>query len=123
MADGFGRDEVRDDMKQSNTSEGGVQLGGGAGGSDVGAGGGSSGGGGYGNDQNSQNHRDQSQGESTSADARQSRGERFDELSGGGRGPESVSYDKVRDGTPGDEYEEERRTDAERGGSEAESEG
>ena len=122
MAEGFDRDEVRDDMKQSNTSEGGAQLGGAAQASDVGAGG-SSGGGGYGNDQNSQNHRDQSQGESTPADAYQSRGERFDELSGGGRGPESVSYDKVRDGTPGDEYEEERRAGAGRGESEAESEG
>jgi hypothetical protein len=96
--DGFDRGEVRGDLKQDNSLEGGSQAGGGPGASDMAAPGGSSGTGGYGNDQNSQNHQGQGQGASTPADPGQSRGERFDEMQGGGRGAESVSFDKARDG-------------------------
>ena len=96
MGDGFDRDEVRDELKQSNTAEGGRQVGGGPGPTDMGAGGGSSGGGGYGNDQNAQNQQGQGQDERASAsESGLSRGERFDEEQGGGRGPESVSADEV----------------------------
>lgn len=37
------------------------------------------------------------------AERGQSRGERYDEQSGGGRGPESVSFDRERDGALPDE--------------------
>ena len=121
MGDGFDRDEVRDDLRQSNTSEGGRQLGGGAGASDMGAGGGSSGSGGYGGDQNAQNQQGQGQGERTEApDRAQSRGERFDEQAGGGRGADSVSFDRDRDGF--DEFGEDQREHQDRGQSAAEDE-
>src|SRR3954464_5620978 len=80
----------------------GGQAGGGAGPSDVSNAGGSSGTGGYGSSQNVVNHQDQQAragqpglagGESTPALQAQSRGERYDEEQGGGRGPESVSLD------------------------------
>jgi hypothetical protein len=120
MADGFDRDEIRDDMKQAGSGEGGRQLGGGPGASDMAAPGGSSGTGGYGNDQNSQNHQGQGQGERTTApDPGQSRGERFDEMQGGGRGAESVSFDKERDG---DDFAEDQQAHQDRGQGVAEEE-
>ena len=122
MGDGVDRQEVRDDLKQRNTGEGGRQLGGGPGASDTGAGGGSSGSGGYGNDQNAQNQQAQGQSERTAApDPGQSRGERFDEMAGGGRSADSVSFDKARDG--GDDLEEDQRAHQDRGQSAAEGEG
>ena len=121
MDDGFDRQEVRDDLKQRSGAASGRQLGGGPGPSDMGAGGGSSGGGGYGNDQNTQNQQAQGQGGRTAApDPGQSRGERFDELSGGGRGADSVSPDRERDGL--DEFGEDQREHQDRGQSAAEDE-
>jgi hypothetical protein len=73
---------------------GGSQLGGGPTQSDMAAPGGSSGTGGYGKDQQSASHQGQAQG-ATGHDERQSRGERYDEEQGGGRGPESISSDEV----------------------------
>jgi hypothetical protein len=73
---------------------GGAQLGGGAVPSDNAAPGGSSGTGGYGNDQQSVSHQGQDTG-ATGHDERQSRGERFDEEQGGGRGPDSISDDRI----------------------------
>ena len=72
----------------------GNQLGGGPSQSDNAAAGGSSGTGGYGKDQQSAAHQGQAQGAS-GHDEHQSRGERFDEEQGGGRGPESISADEV----------------------------
>lgn len=72
----------------------GNQLGGGPTQSDNAAPGGSSGTGGYGKDQQSEANQGQAQG-ATGHDEQQSRGERFDEEQGGGRGPESVSADEV----------------------------
>src|SRR4051812_5453697 len=80
------------------------QAGGGPGPSDVSNAGGSSGTGGYGRSQNVANHQGQQAqpgqaglagGRPTASDAApgQSRGERYDEEQGGGRGPESVSLD------------------------------
>ena len=121
MGDGVDRQDIRDDLKQRNTGEGGHQLGGGPGASDTGAGGGSSGSGGYGNDQNAQNQQGQGQGERTTApDGRQSRGERFDEMAGGGRGADSVSFDPERDGA--DEFAQDQREHQDRGQSEADDE-
>jgi hypothetical protein len=125
MDDGFDRQEVRDDLGQNNTGEGGRQLGGGPGASDIGAGGGSSGSGGYGNDQNAQNQQGQGQGERTTApDPGQSRGERFDEMAGGGRGADSVSFDRERDagGGTAEEFEADQRAHQDRGQTEAEDE-
>jgi len=119
MDDGFDRQEVRDDQKQSNRSEGGGTIGGGPGASDMGAGGGSSGSGGYGNAQNQQNHQGQSDQSDRAAEPGQSRGERFDEMSGGGRGAESVSFDKERDG---DDFAEDQQAHQDRGQSEAQDE-
>ena len=68
------------------------QMGGGAAEADLDTGGGSSGAGGYGNAQNQQNHQGQ-QGQASygnSGEATQSRGERFDEMQGGGRAADSV---------------------------------
>ena len=72
----------------------GAQQGGGPSQSDMAAPGGSSGTGGYGNDQQSQNHQGQETG-AVGHDEGQSRGERFDEEQGGGRGSESISDDRV----------------------------
>jgi hypothetical protein len=72
----------------------GNQLGGGPTQSDNANPGGSSGTGGYGKDQQSAGHQGQAQG-ATGHDERQSRGERFDEEQGGGRGPESISSGEV----------------------------
>jgi hypothetical protein len=73
---------------------GGSQLGGGPTQSDMANPGGSSGAGGYGKDQQSASHQGQDTG-ATGHDERQSRGERFDEEQGGGRGPDSISSDEV----------------------------
>jgi hypothetical protein len=73
---------------------GGTQMGGGPSQSDNANPGGSSGTGGYGNDQQSQSHQGQAQGD-VGHDEQQSRGERFDEEQGGGRGSESISSDQV----------------------------
>ena len=70
------------------------QVGGGPDPSDMGAAGGSSGTGGYGNAQNQQNHQGQERGPE-GHDLNQSRGERFDEEQGGGRGAGSISSDSV----------------------------
>ncbi len=84
---GFTRDAMQGET-------GGAQLGGGPTQSDMAAPGGSSGSGGYGNAQNQANHQGQ-QTAPTGHDMGQSRGERFDEAQGGGRGPGSVSSDAV----------------------------
>lgn len=121
MDDGFDRQEVRDDLRQSDSSEGGRQQGGGPGAADMGAGGGSSGSGGYGRDQDSENLQGQGQGERSEApEPAQSRGERFDEQSAGGRGADTVSYDRERDG--GDGFDRDQRAHQDRGQSEAEEE-
>lgn len=73
---------------------GGTQIGGGPTQSDMANPGGSSGTGGYGKDQQSQSHQGQAQGAS-GHDERQSRGERYDEEQGGGRGSDSISSDEV----------------------------
>ena len=78
--------------------QGGAALGGGAGEADFDQAGGSSGTGGYGNAQNQQNHQGQGQSGAGARDPNQSRGERFDELQGGGRGPGSIADDG--DGDP-----------------------
>ena len=84
---GFTRDAMQGET-------GGAQLGGGPDASDMAAPGGSSGTGGYGNAQNQSNHQGQQTG-NPGHDLGQSRGERYDEVQGGGRGAESVSSDKV----------------------------
>ena len=89
------QDEIGPDAQHGGSASGGRQVGGGPVQSDMAAPGGSSGGGGYGNAQNQQNHQGQEM-ELTVSSPGQSRGERFDELSGGGRGPESVSGEDDR---------------------------
>jgi hypothetical protein len=84
------------DQAQNGVSQGGgSQMGGGPEASDMAAPGGSSGGGGYGNAQNQQNHQGQQDGslDGRGKDPVLSRGERFDEEQGGGRGSDAVSYD------------------------------
>ena len=80
------------DAMQGET--GGTQMGGGPEQSDMAAPGGSSGTGGYGNAQNQANHQGQQTG-TQGHDLSQSRGERFDEAQGGGRGAGSVSSDSI----------------------------
>lgn len=89
--------DVRDDSprtrNQNGVPGGGRQIGGSPGPSDNRAPGGSSGSGGYGNagdQQNMQGQQDRNLSGQRS-DESLSRGERFDEQQGGGRGPESVS--------------------------------
>jgi hypothetical protein len=80
-------------MTNQNDQGGGRQMGGGANESDPDPAGGSSGTGGYGNAQNQENHQGQ-QGQASygnSGEVEQSRGERFDEMQGGGRASDSVS--------------------------------
>lgn len=100
------------------------QAGGGAGPSDISNAGGSSGTGGYGSSQNVVNHQDQQAraGQPGLAGGAsvpgggvpgQSRGERYDEEQGGGRGPESVSRDD-------DEIAADQQAHQDRGQSEAE---
>lgn len=81
------------DQQQNSAPDGGRQMGGGPERSDVAAPGGSSGSGGYGNAQNQQNHQGQARDPQDRGDDEQlSRGERFDEAQGGGRGTGAVSY-------------------------------
>ena len=125
---GFTRDAMQGET-------GGAQLGGGPDPSDMAAPGGSSGTGGYGNAQNQANHQGQ-QGAAPGHDLGQSRGERFDEAQGGGRGAESVSsdsvaqvggsdgsFDQVQDNDPltkaADEFLRDQQEHQERGQSEA----
>ncbi|HEX4736987.1 MAG TPA: hypothetical protein VH331_05445 [Allosphingosinicella sp.] len=61
--------------------------------SDIGNAGGSSGGGGYGSSQDVVNRQDQQAKRGPVQSESQSRGERYDEIANGGRGPESVSPD------------------------------
>jgi hypothetical protein len=121
MGNGLDRDEVREDMKQSNAGGHDRQAGGGPGASDMGAGGGSGGTGGSGNDQQSQSHQGMEQ-DRPAADRGQSRGERFDEQSAGGRGADSVSFDAERDGASAEEIAADQRAHQDRGQSEAEGE-
>ena len=90
-------EELPRDQEQSGQTPGGRQVGGGPTPSDMAAPGGSSGTGGYGNAQNQQIH--QGQQDATLSGGRgqegQSRGERFDEGQGGGRGGQSVSSDEA----------------------------
>ena len=89
---GAGDTGITRDAMQGET--GGAQLGGGPDPSDMAAPGGSSGTGGYGNAQNQANHQGQQTGIS-GHETGQSRGERYDEAQGGGRGAESVSSDSA----------------------------
>lgn len=61
----------------------------------------------------------QAQGADGVSERRQSRGERYDELQGGGRDSDSVSFDQARDG---DDLEADQRAHQDRGQSEAEEE-
>lgn len=83
----------RDQQQSGQAGHGGQQMGGGANQSDFAQAGGSSGTGGYGNAQNQENHQGQDGLASygTNPEQVQSRGERFDEQQGGGRGADSVS--------------------------------
>jgi hypothetical protein len=89
---GIDREELRQETQQTSTGEGGSQLGGGPIQGDMAAPGGSSSGGGYRHAQNQQNHQGQDM-PRTPSSPHQSRGERFDEEQGGGRGVDSVSDD------------------------------
>lgn len=96
--------EVRDEFTQDQAGGGGRQLGGAPGASDMAAPGGSSGTGGYGT-MDTVNRDVPPAGEGGRASPHQSRGERLDELANGGRGPDSVSLDRARDGVRGDSEE------------------
>ena len=126
---GFTRDAMQGET-------GGTQLGGGPDPSDMAAPGGSSGTGGYGNAQNQANHQGQQVG-AAGHGLGQSRGERFDEAQGGGRGAGSVSsesvaqvggsdgsFDQVQDNDPlaeaTDEFLRDQQEHQDRGQSEAE---
>ena len=125
---GFTRDAMQGET-------GGAQLGGGPDPSDMAAPGGSSGTGGYGNAQNQANHQGQQTG-TLGHDLGQSRGDRYDEAQGGGRGAESVSgdsiaqvggsdgsFDQVQDNDPltkeADEFLRDQQEHQDRGQSEA----
>ncbi|HEX8214522.1 MAG TPA: hypothetical protein VF582_03510 [Allosphingosinicella sp.] len=76
--------------------QGGQRMGGAPDEADLDSAGGSSGTGGYGSAQNQENHQGQ-QGQASygnSGEAAQSRGERFDEMQGGGRAADSVSAEE-----------------------------
>jgi hypothetical protein len=118
MTGGFDRDEVRQDAQQGSMPKSSGQAGGGPSEADMAAPGGGSGSGGYGNDQNARNHQGQQQAGSGAGGA-QSRGERFDELQGGGRGADSISLDQERDGIS-DELLEDPRDHQDRGESDSE---
>ena len=96
--------EVRDEFEQDQAQGGGRQQGGSPGPSDMEAPGGSSGSGGYGT-MDSVNRNVPPAGAEDEASPRQSRGERYDELANGGRGADSVSLDRARDGVRGDREE------------------
>ncbi|HEX8640869.1 MAG TPA: hypothetical protein VF704_06900 [Allosphingosinicella sp.] len=109
-------DELPRSQEQSGTPPPGRQLGGGPSAADMAAPGGSSGSGGYGNAQNQQLHQGQEGGSlfGQRGDEGQSRGERFDEAQGGGRGGQSVSG--------GDDLAEDQAAHQDRGQSVAEAE-
>jgi hypothetical protein len=107
-------DMADDRNREGARTNGGAQLGGAPGASDMAAPGGSSGTGGYGNDQNAQNQGPDAQ--SQAPDPGQSRGERFDEAQGGGRGADTVSVDQDRDG---DDFAEDQQAHQDRGQSAA----
>ena len=88
-------EELPRNQEQSGQTSGGRQVGGGPSPSDMAAPGGSSGTGGYGNAQNQQAHQGQQDAGPSGrrGEEWQSRGERFDEGQGGGRGAEAVSSD------------------------------
>ena len=103
-------EELPRNQDQNGTSTGGRQVGGGPSASDMAAPGGSSGTGGYGDAQGQQDGSPPDQG----SDPQRSRGERFDEQQGGGRGAESVS--------DGDDIGEDQAAHQDRGQSVAEAE-
>ena len=88
-------------QRQNGVDGGGRQIGGGPEEADIHAPGGSSGSGGYGKMQNQQNMQGQQDKNLSGmrSDRSLSRGERFDEQQGGGRGPESVSSPEEEDAT------------------------
>lgn len=88
-------EELPRNQEQSGNTSGGRQVGGGPSPSDTRAPGGSSGTGGYGNAQNQQFHQGQQEADEGNArvEPELSRGERFDEAQGGGRGSVSVGAD------------------------------
>lgn len=93
MANEIDRDKAREDAQGGGAMSGGRQVGGGPSQSDMDARGGSSGSGGYGRDQNTQNQgaqRAQEGADRVAPGQGQTRGERFDERQGGGRGADSV---------------------------------
>jgi hypothetical protein len=109
-----------------NQTQPGRPMGGGPTDSDNSSAGGSSGTGGYGNSQNVANHQGQQPGGPSSLAGGdlansgrkatgQSRGEKFDEAQGGGRGPESVSTD-----APTDELGQDQQDHQDRGQSSVE---
>ena len=107
-----GRDEA--ERNHAGSHVGGSQAGGGPGPSDMAAPGGSSGSGGYGEAQNQQFHQGQQEKASPrSSDDDSSRGERFDEAQGGGRGVEPEQ---------GDEFASDQAEHQDRGQSVAETE-
>ena len=87
---GTDRDEIREDQRRGGPASSGTQTGGGPAQGDMTAGSGSGSGGDYRHAQNQQSHQGQDQPAAVGSPA-QSRGERFDEEQGGGRGPDSVS--------------------------------
>jgi hypothetical protein len=94
--------------------KGGTQAGGGPKASDQNQAGGSSGTGGYGDAQNQANHQGQEgqlgqSGYGSGAEPTLSRGERFDENQGSGRGPDSVTGDTL--GSDGREEEQTAQAD------------
>ena len=110
-------DELPRDQRQNGASGGGAQMGGGPSPADMAAPGGSSGPGGYGNAQNQQFHQGQQErsGAGQRGDQGQSRGERFDEAQGGGRGPDTPT-------AGADEFAEDQAEHQDRGQSVAEAE-
>ena len=108
--------ELPRDQEQSGRSEGGRQIGGGPGPSDMAAPGGSSGTGGYGEAQNQLFHKGQQGGipSGQRSSPEMDRGAAFDEQQGGGRGGDLVS--------PSDDLAEDQAAHQDRGQSLAQSE-
>jgi hypothetical protein len=91
-------EEVREEFTQHQAGGGGREAAGGPMPSDQAAPGGSSGGGGYGASMDAADREQPLPEEASKGDPHQSRGERYDELANGGRGDDSVSFDRDRDG-------------------------
>jgi hypothetical protein len=89
---GMSGSELQESQATGDQHQPGRPAGGGATDADLDSAGGSSGTGGYGKAQNQENHQGQ-QGQASYGNSGdpQSRGERFDEMQGGGRGADSVS--------------------------------